>query len=94
MVMTDTDSFRTDVRAWLAENCPPEKRGQMAEDDHCFGGRNWVFKNEAQRLWLERMAARGWPSSMRSGCSIRARFTENRLSCPGCSAARSSAVRC
>ena len=58
--MTDTDSFRTDVRAWLAENCPPEKRGQMAEDDHCFGGRNWVFKNEAQRLWLERMAARGW----------------------------------
>jgi acyl-CoA dehydrogenase len=58
--MTDTDSFRMDVRAWLAENCPPEKRGQMAEDDHCFGGRNWVFKNEAQRLWLERMAARGW----------------------------------
>jgi len=60
MVMTDTDSFRMDVRAWLAENCPPEKRGQMAEDDHCFGGRNWVFKNEAQRRWLERMAARGW----------------------------------
>jgi acyl-CoA dehydrogenase len=60
MVMTDTDSFRMDVRAWLAENCPPEKRGQMAEDDHCFGGRNWVFKNEAQRQWLERMAARGW----------------------------------
>ncbi len=60
MVMTDTDSFRMDVRAWLAENCPLEKRGQMAEDDHCFGGRNWVFKNEAQRLWLKRMAARGW----------------------------------
>jgi len=60
MVMTDTDTFRGQVRAWLAENCPAEKRGQMAEDDHCFGGRNWVFKNEAQRLWLERMAARGW----------------------------------
>src|ERR1700761_9528835 len=60
MVMTDTDSFRADVRAWLAANCPPGKRGQMAEDDHCFGGRNWVFKDEAQRLWLERMAARGW----------------------------------
>jgi acyl-CoA dehydrogenase len=58
--MTDTDSFRMDVRAWLAENCPPEKRGQMAENDHCFGGRNWVCKNEAQRLWLERMAGRGW----------------------------------
>jgi len=58
--MTDTDIFRRDVRAWLAENCPPEKRGRMAEDDHCFGGRNWVFKNEAQRLWLQRMGARGW----------------------------------
>ena len=58
--MTDTTAFRSDVRAWLAENCPPEKRGRMGEDDHCFGGRNWVFKNEAQRIWLERMAARGW----------------------------------
>jgi acyl-CoA dehydrogenase len=60
LVMTEADSFRADVRAWLAENCPAEKRGRMGEDDHCFGGRNWVFKNEAQRLWLERMAARGW----------------------------------
>jgi acyl-CoA dehydrogenase len=58
--MTDIDSFRADVRAWLAENCPAEKRGRMAEDDHCFGGRNWVFKNDAQRVWLQRMAARGW----------------------------------
>jgi acyl-CoA dehydrogenase len=58
--MTDIDSFRADARAWLAENCPPEKRGRMAEDDHCFGGRNWVFKNDAQRVWLQRMAARGW----------------------------------
>jgi acyl-CoA dehydrogenase len=55
-----SEAFRTEVRAWLAENCPPEKRGPMAEDDHCFGGRNWRFKNEAQRIWLERMAARGW----------------------------------
>jgi acyl-CoA dehydrogenase len=60
LVMIETDSFRADVRAWLAENCPPEKRGRMGEDDHCFGGRNWVFKSEAQRVWLERMAARGW----------------------------------
>src|SRR6202023_1260261 len=60
LVMTEADSFRANVRAWLAENCPPEKRGRIGEDDHCFGGRNWVFKNEAQRLWLERMAAHGW----------------------------------
>jgi acyl-CoA dehydrogenase len=58
--MSELEAFRGEVRAWLADNCPPEKRGQMGEDDHCFGGRNWVFKNDAQRLWLERMAARGW----------------------------------
>jgi acyl-CoA dehydrogenase len=58
--MTEADTFRTEVRTWLAQNCPPEKRGQMGEDDHCFGGRNWAFKNDAQRVWLERMAARGW----------------------------------
>ena len=58
--MTEEGSFRADVQAWLSQNCPPEKRGPMNEDDHCFGGRNWQFKNEAQRLWLERMAARGW----------------------------------
>ncbi len=58
--MSELESFRAEVRAWLANNCPPEKRGQMGEDDHCFGGRNWAFKNVAQRVWLERMAARGW----------------------------------
>jgi len=26
----------------------------------CWGGRKWVFASEDQRLWLERMAARGW----------------------------------
>jgi acyl-CoA dehydrogenase len=55
-----SEAFRAEVRAWLAENCPPEKRGPMTESDHCFGGRNWRFKNDAQRVWLERMAARGW----------------------------------
>ncbi len=58
--MSGDDTFRSEVRAWLEENCPPEMRGPMGEHDHCFGGRNWRFKNEAQRLWLERMAARGW----------------------------------
>jgi acyl-CoA dehydrogenase len=58
--MSDGEAFRAEARAWLAENCPEEKRGPMAEDDHCFGGRDWRFKNDAQRVWLERMAARGW----------------------------------
>jgi len=32
----------------------------MNETDHCFGGRLWRFKDDAQRLWLERMSSRGW----------------------------------
>jgi len=59
--MDDLDNFRNDTRAWLEVNCPPEMREPMRdESDMCWGGRNPVFKNEAQKLWMERMAARGW----------------------------------
>ena len=59
--MADLESFRAETRAWLEANCPAEMREPvLGESDMCWGGRNPVFKNEAQRLWLERMAARGW----------------------------------
>ncbi|MEA3061470.1 MAG: hypothetical protein QOJ94_1251, partial [Sphingomonadales bacterium] len=55
------DQFRAKTRAWLEANCPAEMREPMRdENDACWGGRNPSFKNDAQRLWLERMAARGW----------------------------------
>lgn len=65
--MADTESFRQKMRAWLEENCPPEMREPIKdENDVCWGGRNWTFKSEAQRQWLERCAAKGltvpdWP---------------------------------
>jgi alkylation response protein AidB-like acyl-CoA dehydrogenase len=31
-----------------------------SDKDPCWGGRNWTFQSEDQRLWLERMAERGW----------------------------------
>jgi len=59
--MTDLETFRAETRAWLEENCPREMREPVTgEDDICWGGRRWVFKNEAQKVWLERMAAKGW----------------------------------
>jgi len=59
--MSDLDQFRTEVRAWLEENCPAEMREPVrGDDDVCWGGRNWQFKNEAQRLWLERCVAKGY----------------------------------
>ncbi|MDH4392153.1 MAG: acyl-CoA dehydrogenase family protein [Aquabacterium sp.] len=53
--------FRAETRAWLQANCPPEMRTPMAsEDDVCWGGRNVRYSMPAQKLWLDRMAARGW----------------------------------
>src|ERR671912_1621596 len=59
--MTDLEAFRSDTRAWLEANCPPEMREPLRSDsDMCWGGRNWTFQSDAQRLWLERMVERGW----------------------------------
>ncbi len=59
--MADLDSFRAEIREWLEANCPPEMRQPMrGEKDLCWGGRHFTFQSEAQRLWLERMAERGW----------------------------------
>src|SRR4051794_41977006 len=57
----DLETFRAETCAWLEANCPAEMREPMRdESDACWGGRNPSFKSEAQKLWLERMAARGW----------------------------------
>jgi acyl-CoA dehydrogenase len=59
--MSDLEKFRSETRAWLEANCPPEmRRSSQGEEDTCWGGRHWVFKSDAQRAWLERMAAKGW----------------------------------
>ncbi len=59
--MTDLDTFRSETRAWLEANCPPEMRAPMrSEKDACWGGRNVVFQSPAQKQWLDVMAARGW----------------------------------
>ena len=59
--MDNLETFRKDTRAWLEANCPPEmRRPSQTEDDTCWGGRHAVFQSDAQRLWLERMGAKGW----------------------------------
>jgi acyl-CoA dehydrogenase len=57
----DLNNFRMEVRDWLAENCPEEMRSPLrSEKDACWGGRNFTFQSNAQRLWLERMGGKGW----------------------------------
>lgn len=58
--MQDLETFRAETRAWLEENCPASMRTPMPEDETVWGGRNAVFKNPDSKLWLDRMAAKGW----------------------------------
>lgn len=55
------DGFRAELRAWLEANCPEEMRdGLMTEEGICWGGKDWVFTSDAQKVWLERCAAKGY----------------------------------
>jgi acyl-CoA dehydrogenase len=55
------EAFRRETRAWLEANCPAEMRQPMVDEyDVCWGGRRFQFKSDAQRVWLQKMAERGW----------------------------------
>ena len=59
--MADLDVFRQQTRDWLEENCPQSMRTpQRSDNDACWGGRNFTFASEDQKVWLERLVARGW----------------------------------
>ncbi len=55
-----SEQFRSDVQEWLEENCPPSMRTATPEDEVIWGGRNELYKNPDSKIWLERMAERGW----------------------------------
>jgi alkylation response protein AidB-like acyl-CoA dehydrogenase len=55
------DEFRAETRAWLEANYPKSLNEPMSsEDDATWGGRRVTYKNPDAKLWLDRMAARGW----------------------------------
>ena len=59
--MDTQDDFRAELRTWLEENCPSEMRdGNNTEDGICWGGKQWAFSSPAQKLWMERAAAKGY----------------------------------
>jgi len=53
------ETFREKTRAWLEENCPTSMREPAAEDQIIGGGKRQEYEPD-QKLWLDRMAARGW----------------------------------
>jgi long-chain acyl-CoA synthetase len=57
----DEEAFRAEVRAWLEAECPGSMREPVVGPaDLVFGGRRARFPSPDARVWLERMAARGW----------------------------------
>lgn len=51
------DSFQEEARAWLSSNCPESLR---TSGGYTAGGRKATYPNPDTKLWLDRMASRGW----------------------------------
>ncbi|MCH8257006.1 MAG: acyl-CoA dehydrogenase family protein [Proteobacteria bacterium] len=58
------DEFRAETRAWLDENCPQSMRVPESEDNMIGGGKKQVYTNPDSKLWLDRMASKGWTAPM------------------------------
>ena len=56
----ELERFRQEARDWLEENCPASMRTPMPPEEVVWGGRNAEYANPESKLWLERMAAKGW----------------------------------
>ena len=54
----DGTGFRGEVRGWLQANCPASLR--RGGGGYTAGGRKAVYANPDTKLWLDRMAERGW----------------------------------
>ena len=62
---TELETFRTEVRDWLAANYPPSLNAPMDDETEApWGGRRFNPTNKDAKLWLDRMAARGWTAPM------------------------------
>nr|WP_295107525.1 acyl-CoA dehydrogenase family protein [uncultured Caulobacter sp.] len=61
---TELDAFRAETRAWLEANYPKSLNAPMGEDDAPWGGRKMVWKTPDAKLWLDRMAEKGWTAPM------------------------------
>ncbi|HEY5647451.1 MAG TPA: acyl-CoA dehydrogenase family protein [Pseudomonadales bacterium] len=62
--MSDLNAFREEVRGWLEENCPPSMRTPMPAEESPGGGRRAQYRNPDTKVWLERMAERGFTVPM------------------------------
>lgn len=58
--MSDLDAFKAECKDWIAANYPESLKAPAGEADQVWGGKKAVYKNPDSKLWLDRMAAKGW----------------------------------
>jgi alkylation response protein AidB-like acyl-CoA dehydrogenase len=57
----DLETFRVEVRDWLAANYPAELKNPAAgREEAMWGGRAFAGSDDPQIVWMQRVAARGW----------------------------------
>ena len=61
LVMVDLETFRAQTRQWLQDNAPASIVGTASSElEGNWGGRKATYSNPAAKVWLDRMAKRGW----------------------------------
>ena len=62
--MSDLETFRAETRSWLEDNCPASMRTATPEVEVIWGGRKQDWVNPDSKIWLERIAEKGWTVPM------------------------------
>lgn len=59
--MSDLETFRRETREWLEANAPESLvNAKFTDIDGNWGGRKAVYPNPDMKVWLDRMAEKGW----------------------------------
>ena len=62
--LAELAQFRAETREWLEGNCPRTMRTLASEAEAVGGGKKQIYRNPDAKLWLERMAGKGWTAPM------------------------------
>ena len=62
--LAELAQFRAETREWLEGNCPRTMRMPASEAEAIGGGKKQIYRNTDAKLWLERMAGKGWTAPM------------------------------
>ena len=59
--MSNLEAFRIETREWLQANAPAGVFGIVQDElNGVWGGTKCEFGHPDQKIWLERMGAKGW----------------------------------